>query len=61
MLFLVTTKVFYKIDMWLVDFFLAVLNEFVARRAPYDINHIKENFAMDENQRNRLGDALKGK
>ncbi|VDK67627.1 unnamed protein product [Onchocerca ochengi] len=57
----VSTKVFYKVDMRLIDFYLAVLNEFVSRRRPYDVSAvISENFALSANQRQQLKDALKG-
>ncbi|CAG9534226.1 unnamed protein product [Cercopithifilaria johnstoni] len=57
----VSTKVFYKVDMWLIDFYLAVLNEFVGRRRPYDIDSItRETFALSVNQRQQLKDAMKG-
>ncbi|VDK72737.1 unnamed protein product [Litomosoides sigmodontis] len=57
----VSTKVFYKVDMWLIDFYLAVLNEFVGRRRPYDIDTIiSETFALSVNQRQQLKDAMKG-
>ncbi|KAL3998292.1 Piwi domain family protein [Acanthocheilonema viteae] len=56
----VSTKVFYKVDMWLIDFYLAVLNEFVGRRKPYDIDIItSETFALSVNQRQQLKDAMK--
>uniref|UniRef100_A0A915PZK5 Piwi domain-containing protein n=1 Tax=Setaria digitata TaxID=48799 RepID=A0A915PZK5_9BILA len=56
----VSTKVFYKVDMWLVDFYLAVLNEFIGRRKPYDIERVSETFSLSGNQRQQLKDALKG-
>uniref|UniRef100_A0AAF5PZW2 Piwi domain-containing protein n=2 Tax=Wuchereria bancrofti TaxID=6293 RepID=A0AAF5PZW2_WUCBA len=56
----VSTKVFYKIDIWLIDFYLDVLNEFVGRRRPYDIDAVSETFALSANQRQQLRDAMKG-
>uniref|UniRef100_A0A158Q7C7 Piwi domain-containing protein n=1 Tax=Elaeophora elaphi TaxID=1147741 RepID=A0A158Q7C7_9BILA len=55
-----STKVFYKVDMLLIDFYLAVLNEFVGRRRPYDIDSVCETFALSVNQRQQLKDAMKG-
>lgn len=47
--------------MWLIDFYLAVLNEFVGRRRPYNIDSIiRETFALSVNQRQQLKDAMKG-
>ncbi|MCP9260923.1 ALG-1 [Dirofilaria immitis] len=57
----VSTKVFYKVDMWLIDFYLAVLNEFMGRKRPYNIDEVmNETFALSANQRQQLKDALKG-
>ncbi|KAM3721464.1 Protein argonaute-1 [Dirofilaria immitis] len=57
----VSTKVFYKVDMWLIDFYLAVLNEFMGRKRPYNIDEVmNETFALSVNQRQQLKDALKG-
>lgn len=47
--------------MWLIDFYLEVLNEFVGRRRPYDMDSIiRETFALSANQRQQLKDAMKG-
>ncbi|EFO28035.2 hypothetical protein LOAG_00451 [Loa loa] len=57
----VSTKVFYKLDIGLIDFYLDVLNEFVGRRRPYDIDIVvSETFALSVNQRQQLKDAMKG-
>uniref|UniRef100_A0A0R3S6U7 Piwi domain-containing protein n=1 Tax=Elaeophora elaphi TaxID=1147741 RepID=A0A0R3S6U7_9BILA len=55
-----STKVFYKVDMLLIDFYLAVLNEFAGRRRPYDIDSVCETFALSVSQRQQLKDAMKG-
>ncbi|VDN20371.1 unnamed protein product [Gongylonema pulchrum] len=46
--------------MWVIDFFLAILNEFARGSYPRDISSISERFAMDASQRERLKNALQG-
>ncbi|VDM38397.1 unnamed protein product [Toxocara canis] len=54
--FSVSTKVFYKVDMPLIDFYLSVVNEFRGRAL---MN--RGNLAMDASQRKMLHNALQGK
>ncbi|KHN72675.1 Uncharacterized protein Tcan_07259 [Toxocara canis] len=51
----VSTKVFYKVDMPLIDFYLSVVNEFRGRAL---MN--RGNLAMDASQRKMLHNALQG-
>ncbi|VDM97873.1 unnamed protein product [Thelazia callipaeda] len=57
---LLSTKVFYKVDMPLIDFYLAVLNEFSGRRDSYKVSSIGGTFAMSAHQRQQLKNALMG-